>query len=407
MGYNSPSEFRGVAQLIARSVWDREVEGLSPFTPTIEKRPSLRWSFFYGLTGIFKPLTHILLTLAQKPLPPLHWFSMTHSPESPRCPFSAVDENNVVLSTNTRYWEDCRINNRALAANLRTAAVEDEEPFVPWFAPDDELQKTVALRKRIYDTNPDRVFHGGKSNQQALRVAAAQLLELQADYLAGHFPESYAIETTTKLGRCVINKVTDDRFQLETTTSDLHPLVASGLLGQEDICMVKQSDDGRHIFTAGFVATPTDWELTKFIGKDMDEVHLRFPSYPERLKKVVDDTLTELPEFPAMKYRNNMFLYKNPQLNDAPGTQPDINPYDITDPGSQVFIRTERETLIRLPSQDGNPGDIVFTIKPQVFPLETIRTSSRREKLVAAIRTNTVLQHDELLAGIALGYLLA
>ena len=26
--------FRGVAQLIARAVWDREVEGLSPFTPT-------------------------------------------------------------------------------------------------------------------------------------------------------------------------------------------------------------------------------------------------------------------------------------------------------------------------------------------------------------------------------------
>ena len=31
------TEQRGVAQLIARSVWDREVEGLSPFTPTIEK----------------------------------------------------------------------------------------------------------------------------------------------------------------------------------------------------------------------------------------------------------------------------------------------------------------------------------------------------------------------------------
>jgi hypothetical protein len=27
-------KFRGVAQLIARPVWDREVEGLSPFTPT-------------------------------------------------------------------------------------------------------------------------------------------------------------------------------------------------------------------------------------------------------------------------------------------------------------------------------------------------------------------------------------
>ena len=36
-----------MAQLIARSVWDREVEGLSPFTPTIEIRPSSRWSYFY------------------------------------------------------------------------------------------------------------------------------------------------------------------------------------------------------------------------------------------------------------------------------------------------------------------------------------------------------------------------
>ena len=35
IAYNHPSEHhRGVAQLIARSVWDREVEGLSPFTPT-------------------------------------------------------------------------------------------------------------------------------------------------------------------------------------------------------------------------------------------------------------------------------------------------------------------------------------------------------------------------------------
>jgi hypothetical protein len=37
LGYNPTStSHRGVAQLIARAVWDREVEGLSPFTPTIE-----------------------------------------------------------------------------------------------------------------------------------------------------------------------------------------------------------------------------------------------------------------------------------------------------------------------------------------------------------------------------------
>jgi hypothetical protein len=30
--------YRGVAQLVARAVWDREVEGSSPFTPTTIKR---------------------------------------------------------------------------------------------------------------------------------------------------------------------------------------------------------------------------------------------------------------------------------------------------------------------------------------------------------------------------------
>ena len=35
--YNNPvNTYRGVAQLVARAVWDREVEGSSPFTPTIK-----------------------------------------------------------------------------------------------------------------------------------------------------------------------------------------------------------------------------------------------------------------------------------------------------------------------------------------------------------------------------------
>ena len=34
--------YRGVAQLVARAVWDREVEGSSPFTPTKFARPRYR-----------------------------------------------------------------------------------------------------------------------------------------------------------------------------------------------------------------------------------------------------------------------------------------------------------------------------------------------------------------------------
>ena len=47
-----------MAQLIARSVWDREVEGLSPFTPTKVKRPSKdgRFTLVSGKPQTIRPL---------------------------------------------------------------------------------------------------------------------------------------------------------------------------------------------------------------------------------------------------------------------------------------------------------------------------------------------------------------
>ncbi len=46
--------FRGVAQLIARAVWDREVEGLSPFTPTKKKSVQMD-GFFLVPVQTFNP----------------------------------------------------------------------------------------------------------------------------------------------------------------------------------------------------------------------------------------------------------------------------------------------------------------------------------------------------------------
>lgn len=48
MSYNTlVRHHRGVAQLVARAVWDREVEGSSPFTPT--KKDFSTKEPFYGV----------------------------------------------------------------------------------------------------------------------------------------------------------------------------------------------------------------------------------------------------------------------------------------------------------------------------------------------------------------------
>lgn len=297
-----------------------------------------------------------------------------------------------------------------MAANLRTAEVGDMDKYVPWFAPDDELAAAVALRKNYYAEKPEKILHESSENHEALFAAAMQLLELQADYLSEHHPDKYLLARTADSTRVITNKVTNDTYHINAEESNLHPLAISGLLGQEDICLVEETNDERHILAAGFVATPTDWELTKLAGKDMDQIHLGFDGYEERLKKVVDDTLRHLPEFPAMKYRNNEFLDYAPTLALFPDEKVKVDASTISNPGNEITLRSERETLIRLPASEANPDKkrLVFTIKPHVLTLSeaTRRMGDRKlKKLVEAIQKNTVLHRNEELADIALRYL--
>ena len=41
------NQVRGVAQLVAHAVWDREVAGSSPVAPTINKKKLLKGVYFY------------------------------------------------------------------------------------------------------------------------------------------------------------------------------------------------------------------------------------------------------------------------------------------------------------------------------------------------------------------------
>lgn len=331
---------------------------------------------------------------------------MTSSAETNPCPFFASGSEHAVLSRNSQYWQECRISPRAMTANLQNGIVGDGAR--PWFAPDSELVPSIKLRKQYYAKVPQRILQSGHSNRRQIRDAASQLLDLQSEYLATTYPDIYSIENLATVGRIIINKATDDRFQLDDNRYT-HPLAISGLLSQEDICIVEQTPDNRQLLAAGFVAAPTDWELSKLLGKDMDQIHARFPGYADRLKAVVDSTMANLPEFPHMKYRNNLFLHATSDLALFP-PQHESDTSAITDPGNQIFVRTERETLTRLPATEKYPNNnrySIFTIKPHVYPLSSVINTSRRDKLVDALEKNNTLKATGHLAQLALSYLKA
>jgi hypothetical protein len=341
---------------------------------------------------------------------------MEHTPESNGCPFGDInaEQPGTVLSNNVPYlnWMS-KINLRAPAANTDIVtplgAATSPEEFQPWFAPDEQMGEAVEIRKAAYYANPDRVLNTN-NNDPAIRIVSELLLNLQAKDLATNFPNYYELDE----GVSITNKITQDTYSLQPTENDLHPLAISGLLSQEDLCLVRQTDDGRQIFEAGFLATPTKWHLDMFLGMDMDGIHGDIGGYNEKLKKAVDSMMLNLPEYPKKQIvRNNLFLYLNSPLALLPDGLPDFNPEDITDPGNQIFLRSERETLTRMPAIKRFPDSnlyTLFTIEPRVFALKTIKENMNRkklEKLIGALQTNTVLTRKALIAEKALAYLQA
>lgn len=324
------------------------------------------------------------------------------------CPLASLnfDASKIVLSTNKRNLRDMRINPLAPAANMRRVTnpenLEHGDRFVPWFAPDDELASAVQIRKAAYQANPERVLNTAH-NDPAIRAVAEQLLALQTSYLIKHYPHFYELN-----GSIIRVKVSGDTYDMTPGASHLHPLAIAGLLGQEDICIVHEQEDGRHVMVAGFLASPTGWDLADFVGLDMDQIHENVDGYTEKLKSTVDRSLSSLPEFPERQFaRNNTFLGLNPLLGLVPDQMPDIDENSITDAESQIIFRSEYETLTRLPATEKYPNGnqyIIFTIEPRVYALSTIK-AERGPDLAKAIETNRVLGRKAVVAKEAMTYL--
>lgn len=329
--------------------------------------------------------------------------------EPQSCPF--LPEEGVAVSTNTRHLRRMMISMTDPAVNTRSVthpeSIVPETDFEPWMEPDNEIALAVEIRKAVYYNNPERTCYTANNNT-AIRSASQQLLELQANYLVSHFPEMYSIESDDTGSPVIKNYATDDMYPLhpdEKNPDHLHPLAISGLLGQEDFCLVEERE-GKHYMVAGFLASPTDWDLSMFMDMDMDGVHKYVEDY-SRIKKVVDHILTNLPEYPDGIYlRNNMFYRMYGLLGYIPDISPAPAPESITDPGQEIFLRSERETLARLPATTDFPDNnrfIVFSIKGMNFPLNEA-SELRHDKLLRATQKRTKLGKSPL-APKALEYL--
>jgi len=149
----------------------------------------------------------------------------------------------------------------------------------------------------------------------------------------------------------------------------VHPLEEAALLVQEDLCVLV---DG--VLVAGCVCFPSHWRLADKIGRPVTEIHARVPGYDTELASKVDTFLARLPRDTVMA-RRNFTIHERADL-----FAPDIPPL-LGVPPSEQWLRSERQTLSRLPET----GAVLFTIRTQQTQLGGL-SGEIRSKLAARLR---------------------
>lgn len=213
-------------------------------------------------------------------------------------------------------------------------------PFDTWLVADEARPMELALKHRLLTERRDEVF--------ACRATAEPAAhELLAD-------------TVAWLDR--------QGLEHEPPDPDEHPLLAAGRLVQEDLCLMVPRD-GDWFFDGGNLCFPTLWRLADRIDRPTTAVHARVPHYAGSLAPKVDRFFDRLQPGKVV-WRRNWSIKPYPYLHLATAkAELPRHGHTVEPDGSPYWLRTERQTLRRLPES----GAIVFAIRVQMARAGVLR----------------------------------
>jgi len=144
-------------------------------------------------------------------------------------------------------------------------------------------------------------------------------------------------------------------------------LPEAALAVHEDLCLLTQAaGEAVYRLIGAAVAWPSDWRPAEKIGLPLRALHAPIAGYEEQLATGVDRFMATLR--PGAIYgRCNWFIAATPERRWLPDCPPQAAFAHVTpdNAGETLFVRSERQTLRRLPET----GAILFTIGIYVEPL--------------------------------------
>lgn len=226
-----------------------------------------------------------------------------------------------------------------------------------WLVVDDRRPAELAEKARLLDEPHDEVFAALPGTE----AAGAEALALVRSWLAAHRPD---LDTGT------------------AGAGDVHPLEQAGRLVQEDLCVMDRRGDDVCLVAAS-LCFPSHWRLAEKIGGSAAAIHAPVAHYREELAAKVDRYLERVPS-DRIALRRNWTIQDHDTLFVPEYPPPQVG-VDATDAGGRLWLRSERQTLRRLPGS----GAVLFTIRVQVVPLAVLaERPDVAHALAAAMRSN-------------------
>ncbi len=250
---------------------------------------------------------------------------------------------------------------------------------------DDRYAEEMDLRRDLLAQRHGEVF----AALPEAEAASGEVLRRLADLLPRRFPAVFA---ATPGG--IANRVTGEEWDI--AACDLHPLELAGRLVQEDLCLLRLTEDGP-VLMAAVLCFPARWRLAEKIGRPLAGIHGPVPLYGEKLARPVDRFMAALKPG-RLAERLNWSMMDDPTLFQPTGHGRTEANAAITaeNAGDRIFLRVERQTLSLLPAS----GAVLFTIRTHCYPIARIAADRQAAAdLAAAVRAlpDTLRRYKSLL----------
>jgi dimethylamine monooxygenase subunit A len=226
-----------------------------------------------------------------------------------------------------------------------------------WLRLDEAYAPQMALRDRLIAAQPE-VVHALLAEG---KPAAKELYTAILDWLAQAPGFTFAADAVLRPDG------------MEVPLDPERPLLTLGRLVQEDLCLMENTGQD-YCLTGGMLCFPASWTLQQKLGRPLTGIHENVPVYDQDIARRVARLFDAIrPGQPL--WRMNYLTYDDFVLH-QPRREGEKRPR----PTDHVFVRSERQCLLRLPVTKA----VVFTIHTYVVDAKAV-TAEELTALRAAV----------------------